>query len=547
MKKLNLFNLNTKLAFLIVLSHFGLKSHASFTTYCTPVTVNGCSSNDYISFFSLRGNAGTLISNNSGAGCSITPLAYSDFTGSFSPVIMDISNTYSGFLQTGNENDYATIWIDFNNDGIFADTERLLDNLKIGTNNLLYGIRIPAGSTLGQHRLRVRIIGSATKPTSLTDPCNSYDYSETEDYLVEIVNTGASRIVASGVSNACSEFSQMTINTASNNNGTYPVYLVDSDNNYLAGIYPDGNNLGTVRSSLFIYNGPVRQDLGGIYYLDRNLTIAVESQPISAYRFRYFFKNSELNSLIAQPGSGVTSIFDLVMTKTGNNDCANKVFDVTGIPNVLAFPVGFGTFNGDRFVDFTGLTSFSSFFLHGFSTVLDGTNINNPLPVNLLNFSVKKAQNAFNQLSWQVSNENKFAGYEIQKSENGSSFEKIGFVNASNSEFYTYLDQNISTINIFYYRLKMIDLDSKFSFSKIISIKNEIETDISIFPNPVNSTLSIENANQEYFEIISLRGTTFKVKSLKNCKNQNQLDLSSLVPGYYFLKVGNTFKKFVKE
>lgn len=544
MKILNLLKTNT--LYILFFALVSIQYFSNATTYCVPSTVSGCSAGDRISFFSLRGESGTLISNGSGVTCNTTPLAYSDFTSGFSIPLLTESITYSGFLQTGNENDYATIWIDFNNDGIFADSERLLDNLKIGTSNLLYGIRIPTGSTLGQHRLRVRIIGSPTKPVAITDPCTEYNFSETEDYLVEITNTEITKEIAPGIADACTEISQMTINAASNNNGSYPVYLVDSDNKYAAAIYPDGNNLGTVHPSFYINNSalPIRQDLSGKYYLDRNLTISVESQPTTTYRFRYFFKLAELNEIIAQPGSGITSQFDLVMTKTGDNTCSNQVYDIVGVPNQIIFPVGFGSLSGDRFLDFTGLTSFSSFFLHGGSTVLDGNNIGNPLPVNLISFSVENFEKSINKLQWQVSDENSLTGYEIQKSDDGQIFEKIGFVNSSQSELYSYLYQSSATSTHTFFRLKMLDFDGKFSFSKIIHIINEPNYDLKIYPNPVNSFLTIEKYGSNTFEIFDSKRRLVKSEIYEN---NNKINVEGLPAGIYFLKIGSSFKKFVKN
>ncbi len=510
--------------------------------YCVPNTVNGCSSGDNISLFSIKGESGVGFSNNSGAGCSAVPLSYSDFTASFSPVILSRTNSYSGNLQTGNANDYATIWIDFDDDGTFENNERLLNNLKIGTINKLYAIRIPDDATLGQHRLRVRIIGSVTSPVTITDPCASYADTETEDYLIEIIGTSSIRSVALGLANSCTELGAMTINAESNNNGNYPVYLVDSDNNYAAAIYTDGNNLGTVQPSFFKNANATRQDITGRYFLDRNLTILVETQPISTYRFRYFYKISELNGLIAQPGSGVTSQFDLVMTKS-NHLCTSNFVDFLGILKSIQFPTGFGSYNGDRFLDFVGLTSFSSFFLHGGSTFLgDPTN---PLPVNLIAFFGKNFEKNINQLNWEVTNEKDFLGYEIQKSTDSQHFEKIDFVKTNNSEKYQYEDILVNGSSINYYRLKLIDLDGKFSFSKIIALKNEAE--IKIFPNPVKNNIMIENSELEIFEIINAFGQIKNIKSIKINNTQQQINISELPVGIYYLKVGNHFRKIIKE
>ncbi len=333
---------------------------------CVPVTTNACSLGDRLSHFSLTGE-GSAIDNNSGNTCSTNPLGYSDNTAIIPAVTLATANTYSGLMQTGNANDYATIWIDQNDNGVFENPERVLDNLQIGTIDKLYGIYVPASFPPGLHRMRVRIVGSAGAPAGPTDPCASTATGETEDYVVNIAASGAARSVANGTPGSCLVAAAMTIGPNSNNTVGFGVPLVDSSNNLIATVFANGNNLGTVRGSFYVNNGPVRQVSGGRYYLDRNVTIATDNQPATPYNLRLFIKNSELNALIAQPGSGVTSVFDLYATKSISNACANSF---TGGSPTSQSPTGFGSLGGDRFLDFTGLTSFSSFFLHGGSTAL---------------------------------------------------------------------------------------------------------------------------------------------------------------------------------
>ncbi|MCX6316697.1 MAG: GEVED domain-containing protein [Bacteroidetes bacterium] len=336
---------------------------------CIPVTANGCSLGDSLTYFSLKGGSGTVTYNPSGSTCNASPLAYSDYTGSFAAVSLVSGQCFSGFMRTGNADDYATIWIDANDNDLFEDNERILDNLKIGTTKKLYSIYIPTTMNTGNHRLRVRIIYAPYLPQFLTHPCNSYDRSETEDYLVNITSVAITRVVAPGIPGSCMDGSETTIGPGSNNNTALQsaLVLLDSSNRYIAGIGPNGLNMGTVKASFFKNNSSVRTLFSGQYYIDRNLTVNIENGFSGTYDIRYYFLNTELGSLIAQPGSGVTSVFDLIGSRSIHNQCRDE-FSGTATTNI---PISFGSLSGDRYIDFSGIPDNSySYFLHGGSIAL---------------------------------------------------------------------------------------------------------------------------------------------------------------------------------
>jgi len=91
----------------------------------------------------------------------------------------------------------------------------------------------------------------------------------------------------------------------------------------------------------------------------------------------------------------------------------------------------------------------------------------------------------------------------------------------------------------------------KFTFQKVLSIDNdELEIAVSIYPNPSNGRLLINNnGNQvlEKAEIFSVNGQ--KVKEFKQIKENKDLNISSLQSGLYFLKLksdkGSTVKKII--
>jgi len=80
--------------------------------------------------------------------------------------------------------------------------------------------------------------------------------------------------------------------------------------------------------------------------------------------------------------------------------------------------------------------------------------------------------------------------------------------------------------------------------TKIYNIQN---TNFSIFPNPAQTYLMVKttNKNVQNIEIINITGKS--VKKLNIITSKSKIDISNLEKGVYFIKLGNTTKKFVKE
>ncbi|WP_353718827.1 hypothetical protein [Dyadobacter sp. 676] len=97
------------------------------------------------------------------------------------------------------------------------------------------------------------------------------------------------------------------------------------------------------------------------------------------------------------------------------------------------------------------------------------------LPVNLVEFRARATGSTI-QLSWRTASETDNAGFHIERSSNGISWQDIGFV-AGNGTVATTHDYHFQDINpipgLNYYRLRQIDFDGKTEHSSIQAIKFE--------------------------------------------------------------------------
>ena len=91
-----------------------------------------------------------------------------------------------------------------------------------------------------------------------------------------------------------------------------------------------------------------------------------------------------------------------------------------------------------------------------------------PVPLKLLSFSAIR-RTGISYLNWVTENEYNVNYFDVQRSYNGNSFTSIGNVAARNSNFReTYYFEDHSALNgLAYYRIRSVDVDGKFSYSRI--------------------------------------------------------------------------------
>jgi hypothetical protein len=123
------------------------------------------------------------------------------------------------------------------------------------------------------------------------------------------------------------------------------------------------------------------------------------------------------------------------------------------------------------------------------------------LPVKLLSFDAKRQKTA-TALEWQTASEVNSDRFEIQRSTDNKEFETIGSVKAAtfstSTRAYAFSDIAPVTAATNYYRLKQLDRDGSFTYSRTVSITSGdaraliTQADIKLYPVPVADQLTLE-------------------------------------------------------
>ncbi|MCC7030918.1 MAG: T9SS type A sorting domain-containing protein [Chitinophagaceae bacterium] len=180
---------------------------------------------------------------------------------------------------------------------------------------------------------------------------------------------------------------------------------------------------------------------------------------------------------------------------------------------------------------------------------------NVPLPLMLNTFTADlQADNRVN-ISWSTTAEYNTAYFEVERSTDAKSWLPIAKVAAGGITHtitnYNRVDDELLS-GIAYYRLKMTDLDSKFSYSPVEKVSRIASPEFSIFPNPCSMILNIklpENPQGSVIEIYTFDGK--KIMSVQTQQLNHQLNIETLTKGTYTLRVLSNQKatttKFIKQ
>ncbi|MDI3321465.1 zinc-dependent metalloprotease [Pinibacter soli] len=199
-----------------------------------------------------------------------------------------------------------------------------------------------------------------------------------------------------------------------------------------------------------------------------------------------------------------------------------------------------------------------NFSYTGFSGFGIGIPVVTPLPIDFISFKGVAINNKA-MLDWEIATNKGISLFEVERSYNGMNYSKLGSISTSQlpemSNHYVFTDNNPLEGNN-YYRIKEIELTGNISYSKIATLNFAEQTKFTIYPNPVQSMITIECNKQTSkaagITIFSIDGKLMKQVKASNFGKKENIDVANLPAGQYILrmipengKVVNT--KFIKQ
>jgi hypothetical protein len=214
----------------------------------------------------------------------------------------------------------------------------------------------------------------------------------------------------------------------------------------------------------------------------------------------------------------------------------------TSSSNVLTLTTTAWTFtvpaSGTLQLKITNLSSYAGPDNGNYGMIFGYIGFSAPAPVTLLDFTAVKSGSEV-ALDWQTASEKNNHYFVIEKSKDGVGFtgaDTIAGAGNSASQLNYHTTDPAPYIGTSYYRLKQVDYDGKFSYSKVVAVEND-GLEINIYPNPSQGSFKIDVLSEKLsyqIEVTDMEGRSM-YKGLK--EPGTSLEVNGLPNGIYVVRV----------
>ena len=169
-------------------------------------------------------------------------------------------------------------------------------------------------------------------------------------------------------------------------------------------------------------------------------------------------------------------------------------------------------------------------------------NQSSPLPVEFLSFAATPSPAGI-ALEWRTATETNNDRFEVERSTDARHWQHIGTVpggGTSLAEQSYHFTDHLPRPGLHYYRLKQVDYDGSFHYSRVVSARaEEVQGEPSIYPNPADDWLYISLPGQKTEGLVVTIFDRIGHIWIKQVLAGNALDISSLKPDLYFIVLEN--------
>jgi len=169
----------------------------------------------------------------------------------------------------------------------------------------------------------------------------------------------------------------------------------------------------------------------------------------------------------------------------------------------------------------------------------------NPLPIKFGELAGRRVAN-FSRLNWSTYTEQDNEGFHVERSGDGTNFEKIGFVptkaaQGRSKEQLDYTYEDISAVSgVVYYRLRASNADGSKWYSNVVQVSaSKVQAVTQIVPNPATDKIYIireSGRGSANINILNIAGQVVHTVSGEEVADIS-VDISSLTPGSYFVNI----------
>jgi hypothetical protein len=178
---------NGQIVSCVMTSNASCASPASATSNSITITITGtvtyCTATTTTTTYERITNVTIGSINNTSANSSYSnysALSTNVAVGTGYPITITIGSAYT--------TDRVVVFVDWNNNGVFTDAGETVYTSAIGVGPFTGGISVPAGTSTGAKRMRIRLTDTGAGP-NLTS-CGASSYGEVEDYTLTVIAAG---------------------------------------------------------------------------------------------------------------------------------------------------------------------------------------------------------------------------------------------------------------------------------------------------------------------------------------------------------------------
>jgi hypothetical protein len=180
------------------------------------------------------------------------------------------------------------------------------------------------------------------------------------------------------------------------------------------------------------------------------------------------------------------------------------------------------------------------FNIGSFSTFFPGVE-ESLLPVKIISFDAIPDGKS-NLIKWTTAQEINSSHFDIERSANGNNWMTMLTIKAagnSNQQRQYKASDDLPLLQA-YYRLKMVDKDGSFTYSKVLSVKRTIQSDmLNVYPNPAKGSVRVlANSGQYQINLVSGDGRVIrKWTAMPIEADGSMLNITGIPAGVYRLQV----------